>query len=71
MIKLSQKSTSIDTFDEIHQVDFDGISDNMALLVESGIYGSINTNYASTNGFYVIVFTSVAYRLQDNTTIDG
>ena len=23
------------------------------------------------NGFYVIMFTSEAYKLQDNTTIDG
>ena len=49
----------------------DGISDNMASLVEPGIYGAINTTEASTNGFYVIMFTSGAYRLQENTTIDG
>ena len=30
IIELSQKSTSSDTFDEIHQVVLDGISDNMA-----------------------------------------
>ena len=30
MIELSQNSTSSDTFDEIHQVSLDGISDNMA-----------------------------------------
>ena len=58
IIKLSQKSTSLDTFDEIHQVVFDGISDNMALLVESGKYGAINTTDTTTNGFYVIMFTS-------------
>ena len=43
IIELSQKSTSYDTFDEIHQVVLDGISDNIASLVESGIYRSINT----------------------------
>ena len=43
MIKLSQKSNSSDTFDEIHQVGIDGISDNMASLVESVKYGAINT----------------------------
>ena len=42
----------------------------MDLLVESGKYGAINTTYVSTNGFYVIVFTSGAYTLQENTTID-
>ena len=71
IIKLSSKSTSSDKFDEIHQVVLDDISDNMASLVESGKYGAINTTYTSTNGFYVIMFTSGAYTLQENTTIDG
>ena len=33
IIQLSPKSTSSDTFDEIHQVVLDKISDNMASLV--------------------------------------
>ena len=44
---------------------------NTTSLVESGNYGAINTTDTSTNGFYVIMFTSEAYTLQDNTTIDG
>ena len=67
---MSSKSTSSETFDEIHQVVLDGISDNMASLVESGKYGAINITYTSTNGFYVIMFTSGAYTLQENTRID-
>ena len=43
----------------------------MDSLVESGKYGAINTTDISTNGFYVIMFTSGAYKLQENTTIDG
>ena len=43
----------------------------MASLVEPGTYGSINTTDTSTNGFYVIMFTSGAYTLQENTTIYG
>ena len=43
----------------------------MASLVESGKYISIKTTDTSTNGFYVIMFTSGAYTLQENTTIDG
>ena len=43
----------------------------MASLVESGKYRAINTTETSTNGFYVIMFTSGAYTLQENTTIDG
>ena len=71
IIQLSSKSTSSDTFDEIHQVVIDGISDNMASLFESGKYGAINTTYTSTNGFYFIMFTSGAYTLQENTKTDG
>ena len=43
----------------------------MASLVESGKYGAINTTDTSTNVFYVIMFTSGAYILQENTAIDG
>ena len=43
----------------------------MDSLVESGKYGAINTADTSTNGFYVIMFTSGAYKLQYNTKIYG
>ena len=43
----------------------------MTSLVESGTYGFIKTTDTSINGFYVIMFTSGAYKLQENTTIDG
>ena len=43
----------------------------MVSLVESGNYGAINKNDTATNGFYVIMFTSEAYKIQYNTTIDG
>ena len=43
----------------------------MTSLVESGKYGAINTTDTANNGFYVIMFTSEAYTLQDYTTIDG
>ena len=58
IIQLSQKLTPSDAFHEIHQVVLDEISDNMASLVESGEYGAINTTDTTTNGFYVIMFTS-------------
>ena len=68
---MSQKSTPSDAFDETHQVVLDQISDNMSSLVVSGNYGAISTTDTETNGFYDIMFTSGAYTLQDNTTIDG
>ena len=43
----------------------------MALLVESGKYGAINTTVKTTNGFYVTMFTSGAYTLQGKKTIYG
>ena len=55
----------------MHQVVLDGISDNMASLVESVTYGAINATDTSTNGLYVIMFTSGAYKIQENATIDG
>ena len=69
IIQLLSKSTSSDTFDEIHQVVLNGIGDNMASLVESGKYGAINTTDTSTKGFYAIMFTSGVYTLQENTSI--
>ena len=68
---MSHKSTPYDAFDEIYQVVLDGISDNTALIVEPGKYGAINTNDTKNHGFYVIMFASESYTLQDNTTIDG
>ena len=61
IIKLSQKSTLSDTFDAIHQVVLDVISDHMALLVESDKYGAINTTDTSTNGFlcYLVNIRSI------------
>ena len=43
----------------------------MASLVQSGMYGSINTDDTTTNGLYFIQFISEAYTQQNNTTIDG
>ena len=48
----------------------DGISENMASLVQSGMYVSINTDDNTLNGLYVIQFLSESYTLQNNTTID-
>ena len=43
----------------------------MASLVQSGMYGAINKDNTTTNGFYVTQFISEEYMLQDYTTIDG
>ena len=46
------------------------LSDNMASLVELRRYGAIKTTDTSTNEFFVFMFTSEAYKLQDNTAVD-
>ena len=62
--------TAFQECEEKHKVVIDGISDNMASLVQSGTYSDINTSGTSTNGYSVLKFISEAYRLQNNTTID-
>ena len=71
IIEITPKSIPFEASDEIHKVFIDGISENMASLVQSGMYGSTNTSGKTTDGFYVIQFISEAYTLQNNTTIDG
>ena len=43
----------------------------MASLFESRQYVTTNATNIATNGLYVIMFKPEAYKLQDNTTIDG
>ena len=71
IIHLTPKYTPFEAFDEIHKFVLDRISENMASLVQSGMYGAINKYYTTTNGLYVIQFLSEAYRLQNNAIIDG
>ena len=68
---LTPKSTPFEAFHEINNVVIDGISENTSSLVQSGVYGAINKDDTTTNGFYVIQFLSDAYKLQNNTTIYG
>ena len=49
----------------------DGISENMSSLVQLGMYGVINTDDTTANGFYVNQFLSEEYKLQINTSIYG
>ena len=49
----------------------DRISENLDSLVQSGMYGAINTADNTSNGLCVIQFISYAYTLQKNKTIDG
>ena len=55
----------------MHQVVLGRISENMASLVQSVMYGAINKDDNTSNGFYVIQFLSEAYTQKNNTKIDG
>ena len=71
IIELTPKPTPFEAFVEINKVVLDGISENMASLVQSDMYVAIETDDTTTNGLYVIQFISEAYMLQNNTTIYG
>ena len=43
----------------------------MAVLVQIGKYGDINTTDTTTMGYYVLNFWSEAYTPQEDTTCDG
>ena len=71
IIELTPKPTPFEAFDDIHKVVLDGISHDMDSLVQSGMYGAINTDETTTHRFYVIQLIPEAYMLKNNTTIDG
>ena len=58
IITLSHKATPSKAFEFIHQVLIDGISDNMASLVQYGKYSDKNTTDITTMGYCVIKFIS-------------
>ena len=57
IIELTPKSTPLEAFDEINKVVLDKISENMNSLVQSGMYGSINTDDNTTNWLYVTIIS--------------
>ena len=71
IIQLSHKGKYCGDIDKMHQVALDGISDNMAALVQTGQYDDINTTDTTTMTYYVIKFLSESYTLQEDTMCDG
>ena len=55
----------------MHKVVFDGISDNMASLLQLGKYGAFRAEYPTTMGYYVIKYIYEPYTLQELKTTDG
>ena len=63
IIQFTNKATSSEDFDSAHKVVLDGISDNMASLVQLGKYGNINAADTTTMGYHVIKYLSEPYTL--------
>ena len=57
---MSQKSTYIEAFEEIHRFVLVVIHGNMAVLVQSDKYSIIKTSDTTTNEYYAIKFVSGA-----------
>ena len=70
IITFSNKTTKGEEFEEFHQVIIDGISDNMASLVQPNQYRAMNTTYSTKLGYYVAKHVSKDYTLKEDTTRD-
>ena len=55
----------------MYKVVLDGISDNMALLVQPGKYVAMNTTCYTIMGYDVIKFVPEAWILQEYKTYNG
>ena len=49
IIEITPKYIPFEAFDEIHKFVLDRIIENMASLVQPGMYGAINTDNTTTN----------------------
>ena len=54
IIEITPKPITFEAFDGIHKVVLDRISENMASLVQPGIYGAINTDEKKKILYYPI-----------------
>ena len=55
MITFSNKSTSLEYFNDIHKASIDGISNKMTLLSDIRRYDDIYTIYEYKMGYYVVM----------------
>ena len=67
----SNKITSSEDFDTVHNVFLDNISDNMAILLQLRKYGDINVPHPTKKGYYVIKYLYETYTIQEDQTKYG
>ena len=58
MIQFKNKTTPSEYFDDILRVVLDGISDNMAQLLQKGKYGCINKSDTTIITYYDVKYIS-------------
>ena len=63
--------TDEEYYKNINRTILDGNVMNIYLIITEGKYGSIDTDYYSCNGYYIIKFSSYTYTLQADLSIDG
>ena len=66
IVQFTNKTTSSEDFDAVYKVVLDGISDNMAYIVQLG-----NAEDPTTLGYYVIKYLYEPYTLQEYQTTYG
>ena len=63
ILRFANKTTCSEDFNEVHKVLFDGMSTNMALLVQTGKYGAINAADPTTLAYYVVKYALDTFKL--------
>ena len=71
IFQFTNKTTTSEDFNAVHKVFIDGISDNMASILQLGKYGAMNASDPTTMGYYVIKYLSKPHTLQEYQTTDG
>ena len=72
IIPFNNKIKSSEYFYDLYNVVFDGISENMELLLQTGKYGgAIRRTDPKTMVYFIVKFLSNTVTSQEDNTIDG
>ena len=70
MTQFTNKTITNEEYDAFHKVVLDGISDNVSAILYNEKYGTINTAYPTTMGYYVVNLLPETYTLKYKKTVD-
>ena len=68
---LPGEDTDLDELNIIHQDILNSLAHNLASTITENSYGSVNTDDPQTEGFYIVMFTSEPYSLQEEINVHG